>query len=824
MENTWSVRRLRPRGPAAATAAPVPAVELTPSKPRKAPAAKKKPTAAKKAPAPKSKPKITRTKKEEIQPQEEEQEQAEDVIPARDDSQRQERPAPLSTPRLAHPAPRLSPPVTRSTPPLQERPPFVNLSTRPNTAGLTGNDESPVGDDWSPQRSPEDLPPSPPRGSSSHHESSSATLQDDTPVRRPDSRFGVQLTVDTPEASTFIWEQPVDERPRPQRRERPFDEAPPRLRRPQRPTFLETTPRVVSQPAMVEREDETLYGLPIHRAKRVKSYLCGLVWLFFMLVLGLGLLLIVEDAHRFRNLEDGEVLLLPVHQPVLDLSNVLMGFSSGSADTDKLLRRSNAYVDNICQGPNKWEELRTYKKPSSESWENPSKAKARQNNMTSLFLSSATDDRGMRAVVKLCQDAKGLTQALSRAGPTIGTAQKMALQDTARVIEEIQTRLTTTPPQDGGFPDLKGSLLSWIRPEIVSNHTTLWEDQQKVLNNYLLSFDKLGKDVTKAFEEVTVEEEPVSRAGASIDENLIGGSGRKRKVPVWKRWLRHPLGSSLELAHLFKNDALDYHKLSQGIADIETHMSESCQNQDAKKRPGCPYTWDRSKVDRPTLDLDFHSLESRDKARKIAGALDWIDLERQVLRNILNSESSKGPGLLDGECEVVLDSTKKGTGALISTRGWIHPDPISNRGQAYSALPICAPTRVFRPSTEKYDCKLPGSEDYWHDVWNMMGHTFGLPSRFDTEVSFKRDTNEDSNSNQQTRDILWRHDLKISQKSSVWWIVKDQVPHPAIKRLRTSFFWGSSPLRGFRLPSVEEQDVRLTRAVSRIRMFLWQYL
>jgi hypothetical protein len=344
------------------------------------------------------------------------------------------------------------------------------------------------------------------------------------------------------------------------------------------------------------------------------------------------------------------------------------------------------------------------------------------------------------------------------------------------------------------------------------------------MNNYLLSFDKLGKDVTKVFEEVTVEEEPVSRAGTSKDELLIGGSARKKAVPVWKRWLRHPLGSSLELAHLFKNDAVDFHKLSQGIADIETHMSESCQNQDAKKRPGCPYTWDRSKVDRPTLDLDFHSLESRDKARKIAGALDWIDLERQVLRTILNSESSKGPGLLDGQCEVVLDSIHEGTGALISTRGWIHPDPIANRGQAYSALPICAPTRVFRPSTEKYDCKLPGSEDYWHDVLNMMGHTFGLPSRFDTQVSFKRDRNEDSNNNQQTRDILWRHDLKISQKSSVWWIVKDQVPHPTIKRLRTSFFWGSSPLRGFRLPSVEEQDIRLTRAVERIRMFLWQYL
>ncbi|CAG9946272.1 unnamed protein product [Clonostachys rosea f. rosea IK726] len=811
MENTWSVRRLRPRGPAAAAAAPVPAVEPTPSKPRKAPAAKKKPTAAKKAPAPKSKPKNSRTKKEETQPQEEEQEQAQDERPARDDSARQERPIPLSTPRLSHPMPRLSPP-------------FVNISTRPNTAGSAGNDESPTGDHWSPQRSVEVSPPSPPRGSSSHHESSSATLQDDTPVRRPDSRFGVQLTVDTPEASTFIWERPVDELPRPQRQERPFDEAPPRLRRPQRPTFLESTPRVVSQPAMAEREDELLYGLPIHRARRVKSCLCGLVWLFVMLVLGLGLLLVIEDAHRFRNLEDGEVLLLPVHQPVLDLSNVLMGFPSGLAGTDKLLRRSSAYIDNMCQGPNKWEELRTYK-PRGESFGNDKKSsKARRNNMTSLFLSSANDDGGMRAVVKLCQDAKELTEALSRAAPTIGTAQKMALQDTARVIEEIQTRLTTTPPQDAGSADLKGSLLSWIRPEIVSNHTTLWEDQQQVMNNYLLSFDKLGKDVTKVFEEVTVEEEPVSRAGTSKDELLIGGSARKKAVPVWKRWLRHPLGSSLELAHLFKNDAVDFHKLSQGIADIETHMSESCQNQDAKKRPGCPYTWDRSKVDRPTLDLDFHSLESRDKARKIAGALDWIDLERQVLRTILNSESSKGPGLLDGQCEVVLDSIHEGTGALISTRGWIHPDPIANRGQAYSALPICAPTRVFRPSTEKYDCKLPGSEDYWHDVLNMMGHTFGLPSRFDTQVSFKRDRNEDSKNNQQTRDILWRHDLKISQKSSVWWIVKDQVPHPTIKRLRTSFFWGSSPLRGFRLPSVEEQDIRLTRAVERIRMFLWQYL
>ncbi|VUC31837.1 unnamed protein product [Clonostachys rosea] len=826
MDNTWSTRRLRPRGSAAAT--PAATVEPTPSRPRKT-QPKKKGTTAKKPPAPKVKPAKAPEKKQEVEPrreeetkpQQEELAQAQDESPAREASPLKEHSPPQER-QVLPPIPRLSPPAPRQAPVVR----LSAFSTPLNVADPAGNGESP-------QRSTEITPPSSRQASSSHHGSSSETVQDDTPIRRPDPRFGVPLTVDTPDESTLAlgrspseqirqeqWARLHDERPRDPPRERPLDEEL-RFRGPARPTFLESTPKVVSQPAIVEQE--TLHELPIHRAQRVKRCLSSLAGLILMIILSLSLLLVIEDAHRFRNVEEGEMLLLPIHQPVLDLSNVLMDFSPSSS-MDRLLKRSSEYIDSMCQGPSKWEELRAYKKPPSVKWENPRKAKARSDNMTRLFLSSAKDDKGMRAVVNMCSEVKELIKAISKQGPSTGTAQKMALQDTARVMEEIQARLTTTAPQGDGFTDLKGNILGWIRPGSRSNQTTPWQHQQQVMSRYLLSLDKLGKDVTKAFEDVPVEE-PTSGTGTSGDANLLGGHKRMKSVPVWRRWVRHPLGSSLELAHLFKNNALDFSKLSIKVSDIETHMTESCQNRDATKQAGCPYSWPPSDRDRPTLDLEAYSVSSRDRARKIAGALDWIDLQRQVLRAVVKIERSKGPGLLDGECEIVLDSTKEGTGALISTRGWIHPDPMANRGQLYSSLPICAPTRVFRPSMEKLDCKLPGSDDYWHDVWNMMGHTFGLTSRFENEISWIRDTNDDSHSvSQRARDVLWRHDLMMSQKASVWTSVMDQVPHPRIQRLRDSFFWGtSSPMRGIRLPSVEDQDYLLKIAVSKIRMFMWQY-
>ncbi|CAH0021107.1 unnamed protein product [Clonostachys rhizophaga] len=97
--------------------------------------------------------------------------------------------------------------------------------------------------------------------------------------------------------------------------------------------------------------------------------------------------------------------------------------------------------------------------------------------------------------------------------------------------------------------------------------------------------------------------------------------------------------------------------------------------------------------------------ESQDKARKIAGALHWIDLERQVLQTILKAESSKGAGLLHGKYEVILEAQKS-----------VHAPSLQREdGPIWTPLQTgvrrIQPCRYVRP---RCDCKLLGSEDYCH--------------------------------------------------------------------------------------------------------------